>query len=88
MAKFRKKPVVVDAVLWDCTQETLDIVNGWWQALGQTDQFSMNPSKVVPIRTLEGTVLAIPGDYIIRGIKGDIYPLKPDIFDLTYEKVE
>lgn len=40
------------------------------------------------IFTLEGQLLASPGDYIIRGVKGELYPCKPDIFDATYEKVD
>lgn len=40
------------------------------------------------IETLEGVMTASPGDYIIQGVKGEIYPCKPDIFEMTYEKVE
>ena len=42
----------------------------------------------IAIETLEGTHYAIPGDFIIQGVKGELYPCKPDIFRLTYEKVE
>ncbi len=60
MAKYRKKPVVIEAVQ---TTEPLDI------------------------DTLEGTLHAQPGDWIITGIKGERYPCKPDIFEATYEPV-
>jgi hypothetical protein len=45
-------------------------------------------SEVVEIKTLEGTMRADPGDYIITGVKGERYPCKPDIFEATYEAVE
>jgi hypothetical protein len=88
MAKFRKKPIVIDAVQWNCEQSQLDLINGWWAASGNTQPFTLNPSKTLSIPTLEGVVLAVPGDYVIRGVKGELYPCKSDIFELTYEKVE
>lgn len=88
MAKYRKKPIVIDAVQWNCEQSELDQVNAWWAAAGNTAPFTLNPSKTIAIPTPEGTVLAIPGDWVIRGVKGEIYPCKNDIFELTYEKVE
>lgn len=60
MAKYRKKPVIIEAY--------------------QTD-------KEIDIETLEGTMHADVGDYIITGVKGERYPCKPDIFEATYEKV-
>jgi hypothetical protein len=42
----------------------------------------------VVIETLEGNMLASKGDYIIKGVKGEFYPCKPDIFELTYEKID
>jgi len=44
--------------------------------------------RAVTIETLEGTMVALPGDWIIRGVKGEMYPCKPDIFEATYEPVE
>lgn len=76
MSRYRKRPVVVEAVQWDGTEEhakTIEIVRG---ALG------------LGIRTLEGFMLASPGDWIITGVKGERYPCKPDIFAATYEPVE
>jgi len=86
MAKYRKKPVVIEAVQFPIdaivTEEFLDFVSAtedevivgesynWWE-----------------IETLEGTMRANPGDWIIKGIKGELYPCKPDIFEQTYEKV-
>mgnify|MGYP001577226084 CR=1 FL=1 len=83
--KFRKKPVVIDAVQWDgklTTVEPLLIGAGIShvdQELGSTELF---------IPTLEGTMTASVGDWIIRGVMGEIYPCKDDIFRMTYESVE
>lgn len=110
MSKFRKKPVVIDAALFDGEYVGRPVA-GWG-----------NPGKVQPrtcpewfpavvqettpdgpdwgagsvcsmgdklyIGTLEGTMTVSPGDWIIRGVKGELYPCKPDIFFATYEPVE
>ena len=82
MAKFRKKPVVVDAFQW-----TVDEAPDWWKL--RTDKTMINvQTGSVFIPTLEGTHEARVGDFIIRGIKGELYPCKPDIFEATYEEVE
>ena len=47
----------------------------------------LNPRICLAIKTLEGIHYALPGDYIIRGIKGEVYPCKPDIFKQTYEPI-
>lgn len=81
MAKFRKKPVVIEAWLF---------VEGkphgipTWVARAAHDLGDGNLS----IQTLEGLMVAKPGDWIIQGVKGEIYPCKADIFDATYEPVE
>ena len=90
MAKFRKKPVVVEAVQvpteqfnisgWDDVIKFLQLGRGSWQ--------SGNDSMSVDIFTLEGKMRADAGDWIIKGVKGEFYPCKPDIFAETYEKVE
>ena len=83
--KFIKKKVVIEAVHWDGNKvsETPEWV---LEALdnGVLVRFGNN----VQIRTLEGEMTASPGDYIIRGVNGELYPCKPDIFEKTYEKVE
>lgn len=87
--KYRKKPVVVEAVQW-----TGDI-----ESLGEIEKlqgFSFSKDEIVDIvrsdeiriRTLEGEMTASLGDYIIRGVHGEIYPCKPDIFEETYEMAE
>jgi hypothetical protein len=91
MGKFRKKPVVIEA--W-CNTEDMphrSLVPDWLQSA--FDGRSVRPDGVgyhhgYYIDTLEGQVHASYGDWIIRGIKGELYPCKPDIFEATYEVVE
>ena len=78
--KYRKRPVVIDAV-----QLTTD--NGHDLAKWCAGSHS-SISNAVVIHTLEGTLVAQVGDWIIRGVAGEHYPCKPDIFAATYEPVE
>ena len=81
MAKFRKKPVVIEAFQW-----TVDEVPEWWREV--SGEFMINvQSGSVFIPTLEGTHEAKIGDWIIQGVKGELYPCKADIFGMTYELV-
>jgi len=78
--KFRKKPVVIEAVQWDGknVSEMLDFMPGpYFKSYGK-----------LQITTLEGTMTASVGDWIIKGINDEFYPCKPDIFEKTYEKVD
>lgn len=79
--KFRKKPVVIEAFKW-----MHDEVPAWWRE--RTDLQIKVATGSVFIPTLEGTHEAKPGDFIIKGVKGELYPCKPDIFEMTYEKVD
>jgi len=85
MAKYRKKPVVIEAVQF--TNNTAEILEfcGGDAYIATKDE---NDNMTLLITTLEGSRLAIKGDWIIKGIKGEFYPCKPDIFEATYEKVE
>ena len=90
MAKFRKKPVVIEAVKWDGQNinEILDFGDsGPFPLWGDDYKIDRDQGSVL-ILTAEGTMRADTGDWIIRGIKGEFYPCKPDIFAVTYEKVE
>lgn len=86
MAKFRKKPAVIDAFLWtggpDQTEDPEWIVEAIKD--GKV-HFAVIGGPAMFIETLEGQMKASSGDWIIRGVKGEIYPCKPDIFELTYE---
>ena len=83
--KFRKKPKVIEAVLWNGTQ--VSEVTEWISDALHRDTIMRFGDKVV-IKTLEGNMIANPGDYIIKGVKGELYPCKPDIFEQTYEPIK
>ena len=88
--KFRKKPVVIDAVLWDETTTTLRVLEGMGMKAAGHNGHRDRPDECTDlrVRTLEGALHATLGDWIIRGVKGEFYPCKPDIFAATYEPVE
>lgn len=98
MSRYRKLPVEIDAVQWDGTN--IDEVMRFafadqrWREGRPDDGYVGGPGigytpplGTLDIPTLEGTMTANPGDWIIRGIKGELYPCKPDIFAATYEPV-
>ena len=80
---FRKKPVVIEAVRWDGAN--VDEVLGFILPNGEAIRA---PGNGIIITTLEGQMRADPGDWIIKGVKGEFYPCKPDIFDITYSPDE
>lgn len=79
---YRKKPVVVEARQLDPRgdYDTACAVVRWCGGKAVDEG--------IEITTLEGTMIASPGDWVIRGVKGEFYPCKPDIFEATYELVE
>ena len=81
MGKYRKKPVVIEAFQW-----TIDQVPDWWILKSGNFIVDVNSGSVF-IPTLEGTHEAKVNDFIIQGVKGELYPCKPDIFEMTYEPV-
>ena len=83
MTKYRKKPVVIEAVQFRGGRESAEEILKF--APGSVWHYNHDSMS---IETLEGCMSANPGDWIIRGIKGEFYPCKPDIFDATYELVE
>ncbi|AEG59380.1 hypothetical protein [Desulforamulus ruminis] len=89
--KFRKKPVVIEAFQFGM-QERSDLPIWAKEALqsGSIKAFSQYGGTVrwAEIETLEGVHRAEVGDYIIKGVKGELYPCKPDIFHMTYEEVD
>ncbi len=80
--KFRKKPVVIEAIQW--TGDNYLAVNEWCQGAIPRDVLR----DTLQIRTLEGVMTARVGDWVIRGVSGEFYPCKPDIFAATYEAVD
>lgn len=85
--KFRKKPVVIEAMQLppideDASDELIDFLASAGDGVITSDY-----DGGVAINTLEGTMRGDPGDWIIKGVKGEFYPCKPDIFAATYEPV-
>ena len=87
--RFRKKPVVIEAVRWkgDNKQEISDFV-GDAVRFGMAGEGAQVTDQWLTIRTLEGDMTANIGDYVIKGVKGEFYPCKPDIFEQTYEPAD
>ena len=81
--KYRKKPVVVEAMRWDGTLGSAADIQTWSE--GQT-VYALDLDYLA-IATLEGTMRAVKGDWIIKGVQGEFYPCKPDIFAMTYEPI-
>ena len=88
MSKFRKKPVVIDAWCFDGSFESVAPVMSDPRVILVDRATDAGLSNQIDIHTLEGTMTADTGDWIVRGIKGEIYPVKPDVFAETYEPVE
>lgn len=82
MTKYRKKPVVIDA--WQLTKENVEAGIPDWIDTEQVSIFG-EANAFAEIHTLEGTMQASYGDYIIKGVQSEFYPCKPDIFEQTYE---
>ena len=89
--KYKKKPVVIEAFIWTGDENQPEDPEWICAAIQEGDAYFTDvgtPNYRLNIVTLEGTMTASPGDYIIQGVKGELYPCKPDIFEATYEPVE
>ena len=93
--KYRKKPVVVDVVKWDGSnlskiEEFLGKCFLGYEVLSDTAwQVGKGiPFTEISIKTIDSVAKAVNGDYIIKGVRGEFYPCKPDIFEATYELAE
>lgn len=84
--KYRKKPVVVEAI--QIKHNNVDKVKQFCPEIKVVDTKLSTSDIYFTIRTLEGIHITTVGDYIIRGVAGEYYPCKPDIFEKTYEPVE
>jgi hypothetical protein len=87
MKKYRKKPVIIEAIQWDGTWETSFDVIQFCEGNAFRRSDIDNKREYLYIKTLEGEHIVSPRDFIIKGIKCEFYPCKPDIFELTYEEV-
>ncbi|CUM77302.1 Uncharacterised protein [Blautia hydrogenotrophica] len=90
MARYRKKPVVIEAFQYDG-----DMIDSFgqpyvpeWAITATNDNIMYYDGPELFIRTLEGDHHVTVGDYVIKGVNGELYPCKPDIFEKTYELVE
>jgi hypothetical protein len=81
--KYRKKPVVIEAEQWK--GDNLNDDNSLFQS---PEVLIASDGSEFMVSTLEGTMTGQKGDWLIRGVKGELYPCKPDIFAATYEAVE
>jgi hypothetical protein len=94
--KFIKKPVIIHAIQWTGTnlKDVIEFTGkhpkwiDWFKSWEEYEERVKNDGGIFKIITLEGTMEASVGDYIIRGVKGEHYPCKPDIFEQTYEEVK
>jgi hypothetical protein len=86
LARYRKKPVVVDAEQFDGTNECAERLGIKWKVRRAPSGIGMEAGWFIP--TLEGLMGASVGDFIITGVKGEKYACKPDIFAMTYEPAE
>ncbi|KRL98042.1 MAG: hypothetical protein ABF662_05790 [Liquorilactobacillus satsumensis] len=87
--KYQKKPVVIEAVQYDGTPESQLKIAIFMRSVS-TDELRKNEREKdgeLVIHTLEGDMKASIGDFIIKGVHGEFYPCKPDIFEETYDKI-
>lgn len=89
MGLYRKKPVVIEAVQFDGKNfnEISEFSSGKAKQRIAYEGNTPIETNAIDISTLEGTMTAIKGDFIIKGVNREFYPCKPDIFEKTYEKV-
>lgn len=94
MPRFRKKPVVIEARQVPYSGDYYT-VSEWWADMVSLANWCSGEAFVHPedsngifINTLEGQMFAQEGDWVIKGVKGEFYPCKPDIFEATYERAE
>lgn len=88
--KFRKKPVIVEAMRIPIVVvlPTFARIEVWTRGKALVECSEDRTSFSFQIQTLEGVMTASPGDWIIKGINGEFYPCKPDIFEKTYEPID
>lgn len=84
MSKYRKLPVEIEAFRFQIDEYMPD----WFLEKMKDNTIITHEDGTCDIKTLEGTIHSSKGDYIIKGVNGEIYPCKPDIFNKTYEKID
>lgn len=84
--KYRKKPVVIDAIKWN--GNNIKQIKELIASSSPSERLLKQEGNILIIKTLEGDMIASLNDYIIKGVQGEFYPCKPDIFEQTYEAVD
>lgn len=84
--KYRKKPVVIEAMLVEVGYKNLEDIIAF-VGKENVNPIERRPDYILKIKTFEGDMTVSYGDYIIKGVNGEFYPCKPDIFAKTYEEV-
>ena len=91
MTLYRKKPVEIEALQFDGSIESAVGIVGWIESHGSdvasVDRYATTGDWAITIKTFEGNMKVSSSDWVIRGIQGEFYPCKPDIFALTYDEV-
>lgn len=85
--KAVKKPIAIEAIQWDGTYRGYQEIKEFAKP-HQVDIMQMISTNVLVVKTLEGNMIARKDDYIVKGVKGEIYPVNSVIFDETYETLE
>ncbi len=87
--RYTKKPVMIEALQWDGSYESMMKIRETFSDLRCSSTYHQDNNTVQSfvVYTLEGQHVVSPGDFVIKGVKGEFYPCKPDIFELTYDKV-
>ena len=85
IGKYRKRPIVIQAVQWNGPADDALIEIARWGCEVEPNGAWDAPDWPLIIPTLEGRMRCVVGDWIIRGVQGEFYPCKPDIFEATYE---
>ena len=87
MSKFRKKPAIIEAIQWNGDWDSMEQIEKELNVitLQRSGRQNINWVESWNIKTLEGMHVVSPNDWVIKGIKGECYPCKPDIFEATYK---
>lgn len=85
--KYRKKPVIIEAIQFEDNSDHIIEIHEFMGGDTIRVNYEDKDNPYLKIETLEGIMKASVGDYIIKGVNGEFYPCKPDIFEKTYERV-
>lgn len=85
--KYRKKPVIIEAIQFEDNSDRIIEIHEFMGGDTIRVNYEDKDNPYLKIETLEGIMKASVGDYIIKGVNGELYPCKPDIFEKTYERV-